>query len=77
MESTQFTKNLIEKTIQCFKEEHGFELSPEKANEYLNSLASLYLAFSNGINEPPAVGGKRPTPEACLPDLLTHSLNKK
>jgi hypothetical protein len=49
----QFSHNLIGDTIKCFKEENNLELTPEKANEYLHSLAGLYLAFAGG--------GKRPT----------------
>ena len=53
-ESKNFSKNLIEQTIQCFKEEDGLELSKEQANEYLRSMAGLFLAFAE----------KRPVPNA-------------
>lgn len=43
----QYSKQLILETIDCFKQENGIVLSPEQANEYLNSLANLYLAFLN------------------------------
>lgn len=72
MESSIFTKNLIEKTITCFKEEDGLDLSPEQASEYLNSLASLFLAFSEHSKPRPApkAGG------ALSSDLITpHSCN--
>ena len=45
-ESKNFSKNLIEKTIQCFRDEDGLELSKEQANEYLHSMAGLFLAFA-------------------------------
>jgi hypothetical protein len=32
-------------TIQCFKEENNLDISPELANEYLNSMSGLFLAF--------------------------------
>ena len=45
MKSTLFSQKLIQETINCFKEEDGLDVSPEQANEYLHSLAGLYLAF--------------------------------
>ena len=44
--SYQYSQKLIEETIKCFKEENGLDISSEQANEYLNSLANLYLAFT-------------------------------
>lgn len=44
--SFQFSKNLIEETILCFKEEDDLDISEETANEYLMSLSNLYLAYS-------------------------------
>jgi hypothetical protein len=41
-----FSSKLIEETIKVFKEEDNLDLSPEQANEYLNSFALLFLAFS-------------------------------
>jgi len=41
-----FSSNLIEETIQCFKDEDGLDISPEQASEYLDTLAGLYLAFA-------------------------------
>jgi hypothetical protein len=73
MESTIFSKNLIEKTIQCFKEEDGFDLSPEQANEYLNSLAGLFLAFADKQLVQP-LWGERAVPH----DLISpHNCNDK
>ncbi len=45
-ESKNFSQNLIDETIQCFKEEDDLELSREQANEYLRSMAGLFLAFT-------------------------------
>jgi len=42
----RFSQQLIEKCIAVFKEKNGVDISPETANEYLNSFADLYLAFA-------------------------------
>ncbi len=44
--SYQYNQKLVEETIRCFKEENGLDITSEQANEYLNSLANLYLAFT-------------------------------
>jgi len=44
-----FSKQLIDETIKVFKEEDGLNLSPEQANEYLNGMAGLFLAFAGHI----------------------------
>jgi len=44
---TVFSQNLIEETIECFKKENNLNISEETANEYLESLAGLYLAFAD------------------------------
>jgi hypothetical protein len=61
-ESSNFSQNLIEKTIQCFKEEDGLDLSPKQANEYLRSMAGLFLAFAEKRADPiaSATGGTLP-----------------
>jgi hypothetical protein len=43
---TQFSDELIKGLQDCFREEHGVDLSPETANEYLNSYVDLFLAFA-------------------------------
>lgn len=43
----EFSQNLINETIQCFKEEDNLTITPEQATEYLNGMSSLYLAFTN------------------------------
>ena len=47
---------------QCFKEEDGLDLSPEQANEYLHSMAGLFLAFAEKRADPiaSATGGALP-----------------
>lgn len=42
---TKFNKELIQETLDCFKEENFLEISEETACEYLESMAGLYLAF--------------------------------
>ena len=68
-ESKVFSKNLIDETIQCFKEEDGLDLSPEQANEYLHSLAGLFLAFAKSADPGcEAPGGASPdliSPHSC------------
>ena len=61
-ESKAFSQNLIDETIRCFKEEDGLDLSPEQANEYLNSMAGLFLAFAEKRAVPiaNATGGTLP-----------------
>ncbi len=41
-----FSKNLIQETITYFKEKHNHIISEETACDYLDSLAGLYLSFS-------------------------------
>ena len=48
---TQFSKELIERCIEYFKEENGVEFSWEEAIEALEGLAGLYMAFSSMVEE--------------------------
>lgn len=68
--SKAFSKNLIQDCIKSFKEENGVDISPETANEYLNSFALLYLTFAR-------IEGAAPVCEApggASPDLISpHS----
>ena len=41
----QFNHELIQRAQRYFGEKSGRDISPEEANEYLNSLASLYESF--------------------------------
>ena len=47
-----FSKKLIRETILVFREEDNIELSLEQANEYLDSLGGLFLAFANHKETP-------------------------
>ena len=42
----KFSQKLREKAIKYFKEKHNHQITHEKADEYLFSLAGLYEAFS-------------------------------
>ena len=42
----KYSRDLIEKTILCFKQEDGLKLSNQMAEEYLDNLANLFIAFS-------------------------------
>lgn len=44
--SHHYSKELISETILCFKEEDGVDISEETAEEYLNGLSGLFLAFA-------------------------------
>ena len=41
----KYSDTLIEETIKCFKGEDDLDISKETANEYLDSLSGLFLAF--------------------------------
>ena len=43
---TKFSKELIQETIQCFKEEDNHIIDEETASEYLENMAGFYLAFA-------------------------------
>jgi len=48
-----FSQKLLDETIQCFRDEDNLNITPEQAIEYLNSMADLYLAFTNfDISDP-------------------------
>ncbi len=57
-----FSKSLIQDCIKNFKEENEVDISAETANEYLNNMAGLYLAFTEKRTDPTAlaVGGTLP-----------------
>ena len=42
----KYSEKLTEETIKVFKEENNLNISEETANEYLDSLAGLFLAFA-------------------------------
>jgi len=41
-----FTEQLIQKATEIFRRDYGLELTRDKTIEYLDSLADLYLVFS-------------------------------
>jgi len=54
-----YSPKLVERIIKYFKEKKHIEISEETANEYLNSLADLFLAFNrrNGKATPKPLEG--------------------
>jgi len=54
--SQKFSKELIERLKKYFREYHGLDISDASANEYLATLADLYLNF--GICEHPSTQGR-------------------
>jgi hypothetical protein len=42
---TSFNQELVERVTEYFREKHGVVISPETAQEYLNSMADLYGLF--------------------------------
>lgn len=69
-----FSKELITETILCFKEENDIDLTPEEANEYLNSLAGLFLAFSTKGRSIP-YGSNCPFPPPSSPHSFPDLIN--
>lgn len=47
----KYSKELIDRFKKEFKEKNGVEFTDEEANEALDNMAGLYLAFSLYINE--------------------------
>lgn len=54
MTSFSFSQNLIEKAIKVFHDEDGLDISAETANEYLEDLSGLFLAFADHDKPRPA-----------------------
>ncbi len=44
---TRFSQQLETRLIDYFKRKYGIEISPEQAQDYLDSLADLVLAFES------------------------------
>ena len=66
-DKTQFSKNLIQKTITYFNQKYGVLLSEEETQEAVGTLSELFTSFSSlkkegGLSAPartPAWGGRR------------------
>ena len=41
-----FSQELVNETIAVFKDKHGIDISPEQAEQYLQRLAGLFIAFA-------------------------------
>ena len=61
----QFSNQLICKLIALFQKEHGIVLTPETADEYLDSYAELFLSFRDNQYSD-AVVGNVPRPKLRL-----------
>lgn len=61
--SHHYSPELISEAILCFKEEDGLDISEETAEEYLNGLSGLFLAFAR----PALTSGER-TPATPEPE---------
>ena len=68
--SHHYSKELIAEAILCFKEEDGLDISEETAEEYLNGLSGLFLAFAR----PSLKGemGERQEPSRSMGASNTH-----
>jgi hypothetical protein len=49
--SFQYSQHLIDELIDYFREEYGEILTPEQANDYLDSYAGLFLALADDKNK--------------------------
>lgn len=69
----KYSKELLAETILCFKEEDGLDILEETAEEYLDGLSGLFLAFAGRSPR------SHPTGDAGSPtDLITpHSCKDK
>ncbi len=47
----RFSENLIDRTIRYFRDRYELEISPDEAEEYLDSLANLYLITHSIIKD--------------------------
>lgn len=47
MKDTKFSEQLITEITLYFHNHYNLNLNPEQAEEYLDSLADLFLAFAN------------------------------
>ena len=63
-----YSQKLIERAQNYFGEKSGRDISPEEANEYLNSLASLYESFMElaGAGETASDALARSSPPAAV-----------
>ena len=77
MQVFHFSTKLIEETILCFKEENNQDVSSEQANEYLNSFADLFLAFTKKHPVSPLWANRRLSVDDS-PDLISpHNCKDK
>lgn len=46
---TEYSKELKEKCIQCFKEDDDLIIDEETAEEYLDGFANIFLAYMEKV----------------------------
>lgn len=46
-----FSQDLINRTIEYFKEHHNHHITEEQAIEYLNAFSGLFEAFADFLRE--------------------------
>lgn len=59
--SHRYSSKLLVETILCFKEENGLDISTEIAEEYLDGLSGVFLAF---VRPTLTGGGQTPEPSS-------------
>ena len=67
--SFTFSKNLIGRTVDYFKETYEQDISEETANEHLRSLSAFYLAF---VPPAPEGGGQKEQGDCSVGASNTH-----
>jgi hypothetical protein len=72
-----FSEKLVAKITAYFREKYGVALSPEEADQYLNSLGGLYRVMERSVSEgfrgSPSEEGGGFAPKARTPEPSASS----